>query len=398
MKKRLVLFFGLFTLFVFSSQASLDATLPKVLVDIVDSVRQKYVPDKRVAIFDVDVCSKGDAWVVKGVTTIPKAKQELLKRLRSKQFLLLDSLVLLPEKGLGEKSYGVVNLSVVNIRKKVSYASEMMTQALLGMPVRILQYDEWYRVQTPDDYISWVNPAGICAMTKSEYDDWNAADKVVVTIHSGFTYELPDEHSQSVSDVVSGNMLRYEGIEGNFYKVSYPDGRKAFLPRSYAMRQSEWLATRTYTADSLIKSAKSLMGVPYLWGGMSSKGVDCSGLVRTSMFLNGIIIPRDASQQALVGEKVDLSNGFDELKPGDLLFFGQKATATQSERVIHVGIYIGNLQFIHSQGMVHISSFNPKDKNYDRYNLNRLLRSVRILGHLNTPHITTLQSNTYYQP
>ena len=111
----------------------------------------------------------------------------------------------------------------------------------------------------------------------------------------------------------------------------------------------------------------TFMGIPYMWGGMSAKAIDCSGFVKMVMFLNGIILPRDASQMAYVGETVDISNGFDNLKPGDLLFFGRKATEKQKERVIHVAIYIGNKKFIHSQGYVHISSFNPDDKDFDQY-------------------------------
>jgi len=305
---------------------------------------------------------------------------------------------LLPDSILGDKIYGVVNVSVANLRKKVSFASEMMTQALLGMPVKILQEDEWYRVQTPDNYISWVNSSSIIPMNKAEYNSWNAANKIVVMSHYGFTFEKPDLNSQTVSDVVSGNMLKCEGEERGFYKVSYPDGRIAYLPKSAGMPESQWVNRDKINADSIIKLGMTFMGIPYMWGGMSAKAMDCSGFVKMVMFLNGIILPRDASQMAYVGERIDISNGFENLKPGDLLFFGRKATAEQKERVIHVAIYIGNQKFIHSQGYVHISSFNPDDKDFDQYNLNRLLSAGRILGHIGTADISTLKSNPFYQP
>jgi len=172
----------------------------------------------------------------------------------------------------------------------------------------------------------------------------------------------------------------------------------AYLPKSAGMPESGWLNRDKITADSIINTGMTFMGIPYMWGGMSAKAMDCSGFVKMVMFLNGIILPRDASQMAYVGERIDISNGFDNLKPGDLLFFGRKATAEQKERVIHVAIYIGNQKFIHSQGYVHISSFNPDDKDFDQYNLNRLLSAGRILGHIGTADISTLKSNPFYQP
>ncbi len=397
MKKRLLLFLILFAGVVMCNY-TVAKDLPKRIKKVIETVEQKYAPDKRNVVFELEVKKKRKTLTLYGTTSISEAKAELISLLLEKKYKIVDNFRLLPDSILGDKIYGVVNLSVANLRKKVSFASEMMTQALLGTPVKILQEDEWYRVQTPDNYISWVNSSSIIPMNKTEYNSWNAANKIVVTSHYGFTFEKPDSNSQTVSDVVSGNMLKLVSEEGEFYKVSYPDGRMAYLPKSAGMPESKWINRNEINADSIIKTGMTFMGIPYMWGGMSAKAVDCSGFVKMVMFLNGIILPRDASQMAYVGEKVDISNGFDNLKPGDLLFFGRKATAEQKERVIHVAIYIGNQKFIHSQGYVHISSFNPNDKDFDQYNLNRLLSAGRILGHVGTADISTLKSNPFYQP
>ena len=245
----------------------------------------------------------------------------------------------------------------------------MSTQALLGMPVKVLQYTGWYEIQTPDDYTGWVHRMVITPMSKEKYDEWNRAEKIVVTSHYGFTYEKPDATSQTVSDVVAGNRLKWEGGKGHFYKVSYPDGRQAYIPKSISQPENRWRASLKQDVESIIETAYTMMGVPYLWAGTSSKGVDCSGLVRTVLFMHDIIIPRDASQQAYVGERIEIASDFANVQRGDLVFFGRKATGEQKEGISHVGIYLGNKRFIHALGDVHVSSFEPSDKNYDAFNM-----------------------------
>lgn len=115
-------------------------------------------------------------------------------------------------------------------------------------------------------------------------------------------------------------------------------------------------------------------------------------------FMHDIIIPRDASQQAYVGEHIDIAADFSNLQPGDLIFFGRKATPERKERVVHVGMYIGGKRFIHSQGDVHISSFDPADELFDEYNLGRLLFATRVLPYINKEEgLNTTETNEYYK-
>jgi cell wall-associated NlpC family hydrolase len=379
-----------------------EAVFKKEFEELKNRIQKQHAPDKRVEIWDVDCYFTKKERVLKGTTTSIKAKKALIDGLEERDYQITDSLQLLPdEAALNGKTYGIVNLSVCNIHSEHDFSSEMMTQGLLGMPVRVLQQNGWYHIQTPDKYIGWVHQAGITLMTKQEYNEWNLSEKLIVTSHYGFTYEKPNVASQSVSDVVAGNRLKWEGTESGFYKVSYPDGRKAYINPSVAQPEKEWRTLLGQDAESILHTARSLMGIPYLWAGTSSKGMDCSGFVRTVLYMNDIIIPRDASQQAYVGKHIDITPDFHNLQPSDLLFFGRPATGGKREQIVHVGIYMGNKQFIHSQGCVQRGSFDKEDKVFDEFNLNRLLFAVRLLpfvNHSNNDEINTTLTNPYYQP
>jgi cell wall-associated NlpC family hydrolase len=116
------------------------------------------------------------------------------------------------------------------------------------------------------------------------------------------------------------------------------------------------------------------LGLPYFWGGNSPKGFDCSGFTKTIYRMNGIELPRDANMQALAGQPVELDSTYSHLQPGDLLFFGPR-----TERITHVAMYLGNRRFIHSDGMVRINSFSPKDDNYSEYRVRGLRLARRFL-------------------
>lgn len=390
-------FFLSFSLYTAASEAG-DREIPADVAQLTDSLKHRFAPDKRVALFAVDYSFSGKNVMLRGETTSAEAKAALLDALARKGYRIMDCLQVLPDaKELEDKTYGVINVSVANLRSAADFSSEMMTQGLMGMPVRVLQRDGWYRIQTPDNYIAWVHRAGVCPMTATEQAAWNKAEKIVVTSHYGFVYSEPDMKSQTVSDVVAGNRLVWEGMKGAFYKVAYPDGRQGYISKSIAMPEKKWRAGLKQDAASIIRTAHTLMGVPYLWAGTSSKGVDCSGFMRTVLFMHDIIIPRDASQQAYVGEYIDIAPDFGNLQPGDLIFFGRKATPERKERVVHVGMYIGGKRFIHSQGDVRISSFDPADPLFDEYNLGRLLFATRVLPYINKEKgLNTTESNPYY--
>ena len=136
--------------------------------------------------------------------------------------------------------------------------------------------------------------------------------------------------------------------------------------------------------EEIIATAFRLKGSPYLWGGMSPKGVDCSGLVRWSCLMNGILLPRNASQMISCGDEVPLTlpqdgnaPGIDNLQRGDFVFFGTPARDGAKQRVTHVGIYIGNNRIIHSSHLVRVNSLIPGDEDYYE-NAHKLIAARRL--------------------
>ncbi|WP_247232775.1 C40 family peptidase [Telluribacter sp. SYSU D00476] len=355
--------------------------------DIIDEVRQQYAPDRRVAVFQIEADDKG---VLTGKTNLPEAKQALLARLQKAKLTAEDRIEMLPAEVLGEEIYGVVRVSVANIRSQPRNAAELATQALLGMPLKVLDKDQgWYLVQTPDQYIAWIDWGGLQRMNKAAFDAWTQSEKVIYLRPYGFSYEAADADGQTVSDLVAGDVLKLKAEAGEYFQVEYPDGRTAYILRSEAKRYHDWVASLSISEDKLVNTAKRMMGIPYLWGGTSYKGMDCSGFTKTIYYLNGWVLPRDASQQVHSGELVDTAAGFSNLRPGDLLFFGTRAGEGTSEKVTHVGMWIGNNEFIHASGQIRISSLNPNAPNYDEFELNRFLRAKRLLG--NQKGVTNLK-------
>lgn len=354
----------------------------KRITDTIAFIKQQNAPDSRVAIFSVSFNYKDDKIELNGETDSKKAHQQLLTLLKDVNKDLIDHLRILPDTAVGNKSFAVARNSVINIRSKPKHSAELGTQGLLGMPLKVLDKDgDFYRVQTPDKYISWVDKGGITRMEKSEFDTWQSSPKVIFTKTQGYVY-ADKSKNDIVSDITMGGLLLLQDIDTEFYQVAYPDGRKGYLQKTDAVIFQNWLQTTTATATQIESVAKSMKGFPYLWGGTSSKGIDCSGFTKMVYLMNGFIIPRDASQQVNAGKIVDSELNFSDLQKGDLLFFGKKATETSKQRVTHVGIWLGNdkMEFIHASGNVHISSMDESQPNYDEFNKNRYLGSRRYLN------------------
>lgn len=395
---KLPLFLIIILLSSFNNYSQEINTMEKVN-SIIQQVKEKFAPDKRVAIFNIEATQSDNKIILRGETNLSNAKSELVKMMNNSNIKFEDEIGLLPSNKLGNKKFGVINLSVANIRSKPDNPAELATQAILGTPIKILKKGEdgYYLVQTPDGYIAWLDNDGFAFMDETELNNWLSSPKIIYTNVYGFSFSEANEKSQTVSDLVAGNLLKIIGEDSNFFLVNYPDERTAYVKKDEAKLFNDWYNALNPTGESILKTAYRFMGIPYLWGGTSPKGMDCSGFTKTVYFLNGIILARDASQQVNTGELVDTKDGWKNLQPGDLLFFGRKASGDKKERITHVAIYIGDGDFIHASGRVRINSLNPAKSYYSQYRDNMFVRAKRILTSVGKNGIERILDNNFYK-
>lgn len=366
---------------------------------IIRKTKERFAPDKRVAVFNIEAEQPENKIIIKGETNLPEAKEFLIRALDGEAIKFEDKIELLPSKELGDKIYGVINLSVSNIRTNPDHPAELSTQSLLGTPIKVLKKGQWgfFLVQTPDGYISWLDDDGFQLMNEGEWNQWKSSEKIIYLKEFGWAYEKADFNSQHISDLVAGNILKLISEEKEFYQVEFADKRVAFVNKNESQIFSQWYQSLNPDGEKILQTAYRFMGVPYLWGGTSAKGMDCSGFTKTVYYLNGIILLRDASQQVHTGDLVDTKNGWENLQAGDLLFFGTKANGEKKERITHVAIYIGDGDFIHAAGRVRINSFNKAKPYYSEYRDNAFIRAKRILSSVGKNGIEKILDNSFYK-
>ena len=310
---------------------------------------------------------------------------------------LEDGLTLLPDPSLKDNVYGVTAQSVINLRYGPGYSFESATQTLMGTPLQVLEKrNGWTRVKTPEGYIAWVTSPSVKEMDKEAFEAWAAAEKLLVNKHYTLFREAPLPGAPVVSDGVWGNIVELKGLTPLYYKVQLPNGKEAYLSRHDAEPFQKWALAANPMAEDIIATALQFMGFPYMWAGTSIKAMDCSGLVKTVFYINGVVTLRDASQQARMGEQVDMSEGWKNLQMADLLFFGRKATEDKSESITHVGIYIGDGRFIHAAGSVRVNSLDPESDIYYE-GAERWIRTGRILNHIDDgTYVVSVREHPWY--
>ncbi len=359
------------------------------------SVEKQFVPDSREGIYKVALRTDKSALIVSGETTSPEAKKALLSRLTKPEYTIIDSLKILPDCSSNSKCWGLVNLSVCNMRSNPGHDAEMVSQAILGTPVRILKnHGHWLLLQTPDRYIGWVDDDAVVQADSAGMASWKGSKRIIYLPASGTGYDPSTK--EAVTDIVAGSILKLADSTTGEYILEMPDGRKIAIPKADGTDFDQWRARAEPSPALLSQCAKTLMGRPYLWGGTSTKGIDCSGFVKTVYFLNGIILARDASLQFRHGAVTDPKEGYTKLKEGDLIFFGRKADGQHPAKATHVGFYLGNGAYIHSSGFVRVNSFDPEQKNFSKTRADNWLGGRSILGSEGNEGIVRVKDHPWY--
>ncbi|MEX2116967.1 MAG: C40 family peptidase [Bacteroidota bacterium] len=388
MKRLSVALVVLTTLFTLLSCVPTPGAGDEQLIESLKPVREQFAPDRRVAVFTVTPERQGNLVVAKGEVDNPEAKSKALEALRSVAGDVIDSIVVLPDPKLGEKTYGIVSVSVGNVRSKPGHPEELGTQVLMGMVVRILKEQRgWCYVQSHDKYLGWLEESSMKITNEEGVAEWLRAPKVITTAYFGIVRQRPNVKSLPVTDVVPGVLLARGRKSAPWQAVNLPNGQSGFIESFVVEDYAAWKRSRKLNGENVEAAAKLFVGVPYLWGGTSAKGFDCSGYTKTVFRLNGLELNRDANQQALMGEEVPIGRDFSGLKKGDLLFFGRKASEERPERIWHVGIYLGGKEFIHCAGRVRINSFDESAPHYDPDRLNTFVRARRVIGISSIPEV-----------
>ena len=374
MKKIFSFLFYLFLLFLVSDCSDKK----KIISDFdrrVSEISKQYIADKSLSVFSPSLKNIDNKWFIEGATTNAIVFTKLMEMsdslFRSKKFT--NNFMMLPDPALDNNNYAIVNVSVTPLREKPSHSSQMVDQTTMGNIIRLLRYKTgWYLSQTHYNYVGWINETGLFICDSVLKNNWVKNANYTINTLQTTIFSLPNNTSQPITDAVLNNILIGNIKNKDWVSILLPDGRSGYVTKNILkpiISRSEKLAV----PDSILRDAYRMTGVPYLWGGNSSKGNDCSGFTQIVFKSNGIQLPRDARQQALEGIDITPDKNWENIRPGDLLFFGE------NNRVTHVGISTGGKEFIHQGGMVKENSLDKNLVNFAPKRLETFLFVKRII-------------------
>ena len=241
---------------------------------------------------------------------------------------------------LAKTSIQVVVVPVANMYSGPTDQSDVVSQAIYGSNVTLLTArGEWSKIQTSDHYKGWI-PSRYLRLVQSGAGYATSGTTVQVDSLFANLYREPDitRHKPVITIPFESRLEVAEEGKGKsegWLLVRLPDKRSAWIQSSDVVSDPKPL-----TIPESIELAKRFLGLPYLWGGRSSYGFDCSGFTQMLVRARGINMPRDADKQAAWTGVAVVDRK--DLQPGDLLFFG-----SSPRDITHTGMYIGDGQFVH---------------------------------------------------
>lgn len=360
-------------------QAPPDAeVLTRANIIIETTIEEASICDEE-TVFNMTALVENGRVTLTGETTEFEIKQNIVSEISEIPGVkVIDEVTMLPATELGDETWAVVKEPVINLGAAPGQSEDKntVTQARMGDIVRVLiKKDDWYLVQMEDKYLGWVDPTHVSLHDSTSLDEFWSGQ--VALIQAKMTEALDEPEGQSLFSrwLVQGTVLPLVSVDREWSKLRLPEGDNCFVKTSNIKIFSEISSvfTTKKSAKDVIVTAKQYLGLPYLWGGCTSYGFDCSGFTQFCMKMNGYQIRRDADMQYEQGEPV---NAIEDLKPGDLVFF-----ETYKSGPSHVGIYIGDYRYIHagSSAGVAINSFYSSHPEYAASLASKFLGGRRII-------------------
>jgi len=355
-----------------------EVKLPNGFETEVENIKASYVPDKRLKVLNIVYLRDENKWSINAETTEPAAKSAL-EAIITKYFDAAEvriDIQLLPHPDLKDSIYALVNISVGNLKKTPDHAAELVDQVLMGTAVKILKRQGgWFLIQAPYEYLGWITRGSLRRSDLQSIYNWEQQERIILDVNYTQIYSQPEVNSPVICDAVLGCILAKNGKAGSWSPVKLPDGREGYVESRFFKPYLGIDNIQHPDREKISARALKMMGIPYLWGGNSTKGFDCSGFSGTVYRSEGYQLPRDANMQVLVGEEVRPDSNFTNILAGDLLFFGSE------KKISHVAISLGGNNFMHSHASscVRINSLDKNDKLYDEFEKKRLKVIKRII-------------------
>ncbi|MFZ7125456.1 MAG: enolase C-terminal domain-like protein [Desulfobacterales bacterium] len=325
---------------------------PQKAAEQIEALKRDRFFDERTTVFDVHLTALENGEVkLRGQVLEAHQKESLLASLDPMDPVGEDIAVLLGP----ETSGALVSRVISDLFRSPDCLSERLNQAVLGDEVRILAMEgDWARVQlSRDGYLGWIQMEALSVFPRRTCHDYLKGRGHMILPPLTDAYARPDEGALKVGMLPMGLKVRAGEVAGGFTAIELPDERLWWVRTDSLLPASAWPQADEAGIRVCLELVRQLVGVPYLWGGCTPFGYDCSGLTQVFWSLMGVDLPRDADQQYRRGRPVDVAHDGRGARPGDLLFFGKpgrtKDDGTTPE-IPHVALSLGDSEFLHANG------------------------------------------------